>query len=188
MTQQANVLKDSQRLVPPFEDYPDPRDNPPRMLKSVYKGLKLYQAVVQPTRREHVYGRIEGAYIILKGASLLEIDMPSQKSNPKKQVPRRHSEPLVKDRRQIGVFYRDSVEDVTVAKAAFLLVLQDEPSFPLSDHPAQLHQAKNMVDTVMGIVVVSDERHRDSFRRLGLGRWVDQNLLAGCKLQTIKLV
>lgn len=174
--------------MPPFEDYPDPRDNPPRMLKSVFKGLILDQAVAQPTRREHPYGPIEGAFLILKGASLLEIDLPRQKSICKRSVPRREPEPLVKDKRQIGVFYRDSVDDFVSAKRAFLLVLQNEPSFPLSEHPVQLHQAKHMVETVMGIVVVGDNGHDDSFKRLGLGRWVDQELFARSKPQTVKLV
>jgi hypothetical protein len=158
------------------------------MVKSVYKGLKLQQAVVTPTRREHIYGRIEGAFLVLTGAMLLEIDMPRQIPRFKEGGTARGIEPLLKDRRQIGAFYRDSVDDVGSTKTAFLLVLQEESQFPLSEHPAQLHQSKNMVDTVMGIVVVRDERHRDSLRRLGVGRWVDQNLVARCRPNTVKLV
>lgn len=158
------------------------------MLKNVYKGLKLEQAMVQPTRREHIYGRIERAYLILKGAFLLEVDMPRQRSRSKERGMQRNSEPLVKDRRQIGVFYRDSVDDINTAKTAFLLVLQNEHQFPLSEHPVQVHQSKNMVGTVMGIVVIGDDKHKGSLRRLGLGRWVAHDLLARCKSHTVKLV
>ncbi|KAF3041022.1 hypothetical protein E8E11_001572 [Didymella keratinophila] len=187
---QGGISYDSQRLVPPFEEYPNPQDNPPRMLKNVYKGLKLEHAVVELTRREHIYGQINGAYLILKGAVLLDIDMPRQRIPFNEREAMKAPEPLFRHRRQIGVFYRDSFgfEDVSTAKTAFLLVVQEEHQFPLSEHPFQLHQLKNMIQTVMGIIVVGDERHRDSLRRLGVGRWVDQNLVARCRPNTVKLV
>lgn len=158
------------------------------MVNNVYRGLKLQQAMTTPSHREHIYSRIDGAFLVLTGAMLLEIDMPRQLLRSKDRETVRGSEPLVKDRKQIGAFFRDSVEDVSNAKKAFLLVLQEEPLFPLSEHPMQLHQSKHMVDTVMGIVVVGDERHKDSLRRLGVGRWVDQNLIARCRPNTVKLV
>lgn len=182
------MAQDSQRLAPPFVEYPIPRGNHPRMVDNIYKKLELQKAVVNPTRREHIYGQIDGAFLVLTGAILLEIDMPRHipRANEGRTV--RGIEPLLRDRRQIGAFYRDSMDDVSSGKTAFLLVLQEEPQFPLSEHPAQLHQSKNMVDTVMGIVVIGDERHGDSLRRLGLGRWVDQNLVTRCRPTTVKLV
>lgn len=181
-------MKDSQRLVPPFEEYPIPELHHPRMLKNVCKGLKLEQAVAKPTRREHMYGQVDGAYLILSGALLLEIDMPRQNIPVKEREEMKGPQPLLKGGRQIGVFYRDSLEDDRSAKTAFLLVLQEESQFPLSEHPFQLYQSKNMIDTVMGVVVVADETHRDSLRRLGLGRWVDQGLLARCRSSTVKVI
>lgn len=157
------------------------------MLKNVWKGLRLEQAVARPIRREHMYGEVAGAHLTLSGALVLEVDMPRQKIPLKEWEDMKGPQPLLKGGRQIGVFYRDSLEDDSSAKTAFLLVLQEEPQFPLLEHPFQLYQSKNMIDTVMGVVVVADETHGDSLRRLGLGRWVDQGLLARCRSSIVKV-
>ncbi|KAH6625745.1 heterokaryon incompatibility protein-domain-containing protein [Boeremia exigua] len=186
---EGRVSYDSQRLVPPYEDYSDPRDNPPRMLNSAYGGIELEQAVVKPNHPSYMYGEIkEGAYIELKSAYLFEIDVPAWTLLLKEQGPKRDSEPLLKNGRQVGVFYRDTMDNVIDAKTAFMLVLQNESIFPRTEHPFQLHQSKDMIDTVMGIVIVGDRHHKYSFMRLGLARWVDEALLEGTKPCNVRLV
>ena len=46
----------------------------------------------------------------------------------------------------------------------------------------------DMVDTVMGVVVVLAWEPNDAFRRIGLARWVDETLLERVKPQSIKLI
>lgn len=49
-------------------------------------------------------------------------------------------------------------------------------------------QSMDMVDTVMGVVVVLAWEPNDAFRRIGLARWVDETLLERVKPQSIKLI
>ena len=98
------------------------------------------------------------------------------------------SEHLCKSGKQMGVFYRDTLDERSEHGTVYLLVLQEESIFPLVEHPWQLHQKRHMIDTVMGIVVTRAEGRSKAFRRLGLGRWVDDRLLAHCKPQDVVLV
>lgn len=165
------------------------RDNPSRMVDGAYKGLYLQDASCKPTHDANVYGGIqEGAYISLKEVRLLEIDAPMQTSTTKRRSPKMESENLFMGGKQIGVFYRDTLDERSEHGTVYLLVLQEESIFPLVEHPWQLHQKGQMIDTVMGIVVTRDKGRKKAYRRLGLGRWVDDRLLARCKPQEVVLV
>ncbi|OSS48213.1 hypothetical protein B5807_07841 [Epicoccum nigrum] len=187
----GQVSYDTQRLVAPslnfqFDQW---RDNPSCMVDGVYKGLYLQDASCKPTHPSNVYGGIkEGAYVSLKDVRLLEIDAPMQTSTSKRRGPKMESEHLCKSGKQMGVFYRDTLDERSEHGTVYLLVLQEESIFPLVEHPWQLHQKRHMIDTVMGIVVTRAEGRSKAFRRLGLGRWVDDRLLAHCKPQDVVLV
>ncbi|KAF1357736.1 HET-domain-containing protein, partial [Lizonia empirigonia] len=71
---QGRISYDSQRLVPPYEDYPSPRDNPPRIVDSTFRSLQVEKAVTVPIHDENLYGGVEeGAYLVLRGAYLLDV-------------------------------------------------------------------------------------------------------------------
>ena len=88
----------------------------------------------------------------------------------------------------MGLLYRDTINDLGSAKYAFFLALQDEPWSPLERNDFQSRQNGRMIDLVMGVVLVKDINHTDTFKRIGLARWVDAELLARSKPQTVKLV
>lgn len=189
---EANLAtQDTQRLATPTLGFDfDPwHEKPVDILESVYRGLTLQRAACVPTHRANIYGAIqERACIGLKGVYLLEIDSPTHSVAIKQQGHKKGYESLTKNQKQIGVFYRDSWDDGSDAGPAYLLVLQEEPLFPLIRHDFQTHQQGQMLDTVMGIVVVRDKGPSRAFRRLGLGRWVDEELLGRCKPQDVELI
>lgn len=158
-------------------------------MDSTFRSLEVEKAVTVPIHDQNLYGEVEeGAYLVLRGAYLLDVVVPAQVLSDKKQTAKEDSEPLMRNRKQVGVFFRDTITDIVEAGRSFLLVLQEEPLCPLSEHPMQLHQSMNMISTVMGIVVVIDETYKDAFRRVGLARWIDEELLKAVKPRTVKLV
>lgn len=90
--------------------------------------------------------------------------------------------------KQIGLFYKDTVDDLSTAKNAFFLALQDEPLLPWERNEFQAKQDGLMTDLVMGIVVTQDGPETDAYRRIGLARWIDAELLSQSKPRTVKLV
>ena len=165
------------------------RDDPSRMVHGSYKGLYLQDASCKPIHPANVYGGIlEGAYVTLKDVRLLEIDAPMQASTSKRRGPKMESEQMFMGGKQIGVFLRDTLDERSEHGTVYLLVLQEESIFPLVEHPWQLHQKGQMIDTVMGLVVTRAKGRKKAFRRIGLGRWVDDRLLAHCKSQGVVLV
>lgn len=148
-----------------------------------FRNIRLERAVTVPCVPENPHGAIEAAYLTLGGAHVIPIDMP-----PTTQARRQESEPLEIRGKQIGMFYRDTADAVAGAKYAFFVGLQDEPHTPLDRNEFQTRQAGQMIDLVMGLVLVKDSHHTDTYRRAGLARWVDARLLAKSKAQTVKLV
>ena len=87
-----------------------------------------------------------------------------------------------------GMYEMDDVDDLSTAKNAFLLALQDEPLLPWEHNEFQAKQDGLMIDLVMGIVVTQDGSETDAYRRIGLARWIDAELLLKSKPRTVKLL
>lgn len=136
-----------------------------------------------PSVPDSPYGAIESASLTLSGAYVIPVDMP-----PTIQGWGQESEPLEIRGKQIGMFYRDTADALAGAKYAFFLALQEEPHTPLDRNDFQTRQAGQMLDLVMGLVLVRDSHHADTYKRAGLARWIDAGLLARSKAQTVKLV
>lgn len=143
----------------------------------------MERAITVPSKSNNPYGAIDAAFIILNGAHLIRVDMP-----PNQQDPKTGFESLNIRGRQIGLFLRDTTDDIGTMKQAFLLALQDEPESPLQRNDFQSRQAGDMMEMVMGLVLVPDLHHPNTYCRLGLGRWVDSRLFRKTQAQTIKLV
>lgn len=136
-----------------------------------------------PSIFSNPYGAIDAAFITLSGAYVISVDLPSVTRGSKAD-----SEPLNIRGKQIGLFYRDTTDALFGAKYAFFLALQDEPQSPLDRNDFQSRQAGRMIDLVMGIVLLKDTHHTDTYKRAGLARWIDAELLVRSKAQTVKLV
>jgi hypothetical protein len=174
-------LQDSQRLLLPVETYP--RGNDSRMWKRTFRNIKLEPAATVPSVPGNLYGAIKAASLTLSGAHVISVDLP-----PTSQGWAQESEPLEIRGKQIGMLYRDTADALAGAKYTFFLALQDEPHTPLDRNEFQSRQAGQMIDLVMGLVLVKDSHHAETYKRAGLARWIDARLLAKSKAQTIKLV
>lgn len=153
------------------------------MWNQKFGSIKLERAVTVPSTSQNPYGAIEAAFITLSGAQMIRVDVPPPTRDSKPE-----SEPLHVSGYQIGLWYRDTIDDSIGAKRAFLLALQDEPRLPLERNLYQTQQDGRMIDLVMGILLVPDLNHTDTYKRIGLARWVDKGLFARSKSQSIKLV
>ncbi|KAJ4369344.1 hypothetical protein N0V86_009175 [Didymella sp. IMI 355093] len=178
---QGRISYDSQRLLLPVETYA--RDNPSRKWNRTFRNIRLERAVTVPSVTKNPYGAIEAAFLTLSGAHIINVDLP-----PHSRGSRQLSEPLEVCGKQIGLFYRDTADALAGAKYAFFLALQDEPYTPLNRNDFQTRQAGRMIDLVMGIMLIKNSHHTDTYKRAGLIRWVDAELLVRSKAQTIKLV
>lgn len=153
------------------------------MWNNRYKVVKLERAVTVPSTLSNTYGAIEAAFITLSGAHMIPIDTPSQAPGSKKD-----SESLNVGGQQIGVFYRDTADDHVITKHSFFLALQDEPQSPVDRNSFQSRQAGKMIDMVMGIVLVRDANYTDTYKRIGLARWIDERWVRDVQFQIIKLL
>jgi hypothetical protein len=153
------------------------------MWKRSFRSIRLESAATVLSAPGDPYGAIEAASLTLSGAHILPVDLP-----PTSQGWRQESEPLEIRGKQIAMFYRDTANALVGAKYAFFLALQDEPHTPLERNEFQTGQAGQMIDLVMGLVLIKDSHHADTYKRAGLARWIDARLLASSKAQIVKLV
>jgi hypothetical protein len=100
-------------------------------------------------------------------------------------------EPLTLNEKTIGVFFRDSPDDVDLCNGqTFCLRIRGEPFFSVTHHVFKNEQERDLVDTVMCIVLVptTDLNEENTYRRVGLARWVSSELFDCSRPVTVRLI
>lgn len=95
-------------------------------------------------------------------------------------------QPLTQHNVQIGVFYPDIAEEAGLVRDAYCLALQSESISSLRRHQFRSKQDAAMISMVMGIVLV--KQFGESYRRVGLARWIGESLFDLIQPTTIKLI
>jgi hypothetical protein len=143
-----------------------------------------------PISSANPHGAIKAASLTLSGAYMIPVDVPDQDQGSVERYSfgEHISYALSIKNKQVGLFYKDTVDDLSMTKNAFLLALQDEPLLPWERNEFQAKQDGLMIDLVMGIIVTQDGSETDTYRRIGLARWNDAELLFQSGPRTVKLV
>lgn len=100
-------------------------------------------------------------------------------------------EPLTVLDKIVGVFLRDSADDGQFADAdTFCLRVRGEPFFSLRQHDFKSQQETIDMDMIMGVVIVRVKNHTlgETYRRIGLARWVSAAIFNHSPPVGIKLI
>jgi hypothetical protein len=173
---QGSITYDSQRLRP-SSTWGDRH-----IYKEDFTGyfhLDVEKAYSRP-EHEDKYSAITEAHLVLRGAQIIDVDCSSKPVGPGNRVDMT-GEALTRGGEQVGVLFRDSVDDV-LTELFYLPVRPEDHAWSLhrNDFQAQLE------DFGMGLVLV--KRSADAYARVGLGRWVLQSAFESIPPATITLV
>lgn len=211
----GRVSYDSQRIEPHGNSFD--RMGVREELSDCDFGGMRWEGMKAMPEKEDPYGAVQpGAYLTLTGALIAQCLVPSepylkhfcQSQSAKtrrdsmvqkimKNIPPvddgmdTDGEPLMANGKTVGVFFRDSADDALSCQAdIFCLRIRGEPFFSITRHRFKNEQETNGEDMIMGIVIVRTRGQRpgETFKRVGLARWVSAALFCDSRPTAIQLV
>jgi hypothetical protein len=183
-----------------------------------FSGLQWGSLTAKPAQGDKYGAVKPRAFLSLRGALLAQCSVPSKpfsefpptvqkrarQDSPIDQIMARiqlvlpetngddmTGEPLMVNGRTVGVFLRDCADDSPcIDKDTFCLRIRGEDLFSLVRHDFGSEQEAAGTDMIMGIVIVRTvtPESAETYRRIGLARWVKAAIFKRCRPVNIKLV
>lgn len=176
----GSVTYDSLRLMP------DQDSAQYEHAEDIYPGLRMlrfhtpHMTLEDPKKP---YGDVLEGRLTLSGARCIAVDCGS---GSVRFADGGHA--LLHKKKKIGLFYPDIEHEHIPSKETFFLALHSESISALTRHEFRLQQDRQMISMVMGIVITKVSSKKGGYRRVGLARWVDEQLFDTVQTTTVEIV